>query len=71
MPAKKYTQPTDHARAIVTSPISALESQAARYAAIDRALRPLRLTVHNPPTAADVRAVGQTLDALLAKGTSC
>jgi hypothetical protein len=45
------------------APIELLESKT--VAAIARALAPLRWTVSNPPTEADVKAVADRLDALL------
>ena len=48
------------------APIELLESNALK--AIALALAPLRWTVSNPPTEADVRAVADRLDALLAAG---
>jgi hypothetical protein len=48
------------------APLELLESKT--VAAIAHALAPLRWMVSNPPTEADVKAVADRLDALLAEG---
>ena len=49
------------------APNSSDRSQATQNEAIAHALAPLRCGISNPPTAADVKAVSDTLDALLAQ----
>ena len=67
MPAKYHPlMLSDDVPVIGFSPIDLLKRNPKQNAAIDRALAPLRFTVSNPPTEADVEAVGATLDALLA-----
>ena len=46
---------------------SLYRNESTQSAEIARALAPLRPTISNPPTAADVKAVSDKLDALLAE----